>query len=112
MERSDFLVVPVLVGADNLTGEYGLGQSEALQEAAKGVPYVALPSPGLANAARKDWADFIELQQNQARSQGLDDAKGLVVIVKKNGRIGMRALGFPDWGAMTGQMTARADAGL
>jgi len=105
MEQSDFLVVPVLAG------EFGLGQSKELEEAARGIPYVALPNPGL-KKEKDDWADLIELQMNQARDQGLDEKDGLVIIVKKNGRIGLRALGCPDWGAMTGTVTARADAGL
>jgi len=106
MESSDFLVVPVV------TGEYGLGKSQELDEAARGVPYVALPTPGLDKKEQQDWADFIEMQQILAKEQGLDDSKGLVIIVKKNGRIGLRALGCPDWEAMTGDVAARAEAGM
>jgi hypothetical protein len=106
MKRSDFLFVPIL------TGDNGLERSEELEEAVRGVPYVAIPKPGMDGAAVRDWRDLIELQRKQATEQGADYSQGLVIIVKKNGRIGLRALGIPDWRAMTGEVAARVAAGM
>ena len=72
MERCDFLVIPVLTGA---------GGSE-VEEAASGLSYVALPK------ANEGWELLQEIQNAQVRSQGLDEARGQAIIVKKNGRAG------------------------
>ena len=72
MERCDFLVVPVLNGAGG----------KEVELAADGLSYVGLPK------ANEGWELLQEMQNAQVRSQGLDEARGQAIIVKKNGRAG------------------------
>lgn len=106
LDRGDFLVVPVVASAD------GLSRSGELEEVAKGLTHVAMPGAGPSKADKKDWQDFVRMQQDQARSQGFDENGGLVVIVQKNGRVGTRFLGYPDWGNMSEEVKDRVGSGL
>ena len=49
----------------------------------------------------------------QALAQDATSAeRGLTLILKKNGRVGTRRLGLPDWPSLVGDVGARAGAGL
>ena len=39
-------------------------------------------------------------------------SRGLTIILKKNGRVGTRRLGMPDWSGLVADVDARAQAGL
>lgn len=66
---------------------------------ARAEPVVAFP---LGPAA---WAEYLAAEVEQATAQGIDPtAKGLIIIVKKNGRILRRATGQPPWRELIGTM--------
>lgn len=105
LDSSDFLLVPILVDGDGTA----LVEPEDLQElslTSKGSGHIAMPK------ADDSWDEFCEMQREQAQSQGMDVNSGLVVIVKKNGRVGTRFLGEPNWPGITGEVRARAATGL
>lgn len=97
MARCDFLLIPVLSTTNGRT---------AISEAAKGKSFVALPKDS------EDWQLLQEIQLAQVKSQGLDEATGQAIIVKKNGRVGTRFLGVPDWNSLTQEVDARVQIGL
>lgn len=97
MARCDFLLIPVLSTSNGRT---------AVADAAKGLSFVALPQESA------DWELLQEIQLAQVRSQGLDEATGQAIIVKKNGRVGTRFLGVPDWKSLTSEVDARVQIGL
>eukprot|EP00435_Cladocopium_sp_Y103_P027781 s2356_g6.t2 len=97
MARCDFLLIPVLSTTNGRT---------AVSEAAQGKSFVALPKDS------EDWQLLQEIQLAQVRSQGLDEATGQAIIVKKNGRVGTRFLGVPDWNSLTQEVDARVQIGL
>lgn len=97
MVRCDFLLIPVLNTADD---------KSVLAEAASGLSFVALPQES------EDWELLQEIQLAQVRSQGLDEATGQAIVVKKNGRVGTRFLGVPDWNSLTQEVDARVKIGL
>lgn len=77
----------------------------AVQDASGGWP-VALPQPGA-------WAAALapELEQ-AARQDATILQRGLTIILKKNGRVGTRRLGMPDWDALIADVSERKRAGL
>eukprot|EP00434_Breviolum_minutum_P014113 symbB.v1.2.012444.t1/scaffold860.1/size157271/13 len=97
MARCDFLLIPVLSTSNGRT---------SVADAAKGLSFVALPQESA------DWELLQEIQLAQVRSQGLDEATGQAIIVKKNGRVGTRFLGVPDWKSLTSEVDARVQIGL
>jgi len=101
MKRTDFLLVPVLA---NPSAE----DRSALAEAVKDLSFVALPGED----PKGDWAQLSEIQLAQVRSQGLNEDVGQAIIIKKNGRVGMRSLGVPDWKSLTREVDARTQLGL
>ncbi|CAE7605244.1 eef1aknmt [Symbiodinium natans] len=101
MTRCDFLLVPVLY---NSSAE----DASSLAEAAKDLRFVALPGKD----PDGDWAQLSEIQLAQVRSQGLDEAIGQAIIIKKNGRVGTRFLGVPEWKSLTAEVDARVKLGL
>jgi len=99
MERCDFLLVPVVASAAE--------DSSALAAVATGKRYIALPSGESAS-----WDQFIQMQLQKVREQGMDEACGQCVIIRKNGRVATRFLGIPDFAAITSEVAARVNAGL
>lgn len=101
MIRTDFLLVPVLCNPSE-------DDAPALAAAVKDLSFVALPGKD----PKGDWALLSEIQLAQVRSQGLDEDVGQAIIIKKNGRVGTRFLGVPDWKSLTAEVDARVKLGL
>ncbi|CAE7835707.1 unnamed protein product [Symbiodinium sp. CCMP2592] len=101
MVRTDFLLVPVLCNPSD-------DDVPALAAAVKDLSFVALPGKD----PKGDWALLSEIQLAQVRSQGLDEDVGQAIIIKKNGRVGTRFLGVPDWKSLTAEVDARVKLGL
>ena len=56
---------------------------------------------------------MLEVELDTALSQDESaPSRGLTLVLKKNGRVGTRRLGCPDWGAMLADVSARRSAGL
>jgi len=104
IESADFLLVPVLTAKGSSDPAATLADVKAT---AKGLSYVAFPDEPAEN-----WQELQQIQADEVEFQGLDGSDGIVLVVKKNGRVGGRFLGVPDWKAFTGQVEARAAAGL
>jgi len=78
---------------------------EAMPDVAEGWP-IALPQSG-------PWADALAPELEQAAKQDAAVmARGLTIVLKKNGRVGTRRLGMPDWGALLADVEGRRRAGL
>ncbi|CAE7718876.1 unnamed protein product [Symbiodinium sp. CCMP2456] len=101
MIRTDFLLVPMLCNPSE-------DDVPALAAAVKDLSFVALPGKD----PKGDWALLSEIQLAQVRSQGLDEDVGQAIIIKKNGRVGTRFLGVPDWKSLTAEVDARVKLGL
>ncbi|CAE7773223.1 mettl13 [Symbiodinium pilosum] len=101
MTRCDFLLVPVLCSPS-------AEDTSALAAAVQDLQFAALPGKD----PKGDWAQLCEIQLAQVRSQGLDEAVGQTIIIKKNGRVGTRCLGVPDWKSLTAEVDARVKLGL
>lgn len=101
VDKSDFLIVPVLCSGSSDDDR------SWLEAAAKDLNYVALPFEG-----SEDWDLMRRLQTAQVKRQGLDQAAGQVIIIKKNGRVGTRFLGVPNWAALAGEVNARVSLGM
>ncbi len=51
------------------------------------------------------WETYLKQELETARSQGFDPVeKGLVIVVKKNGRVLRRLTGQPPWSSLVGTM--------
>jgi hypothetical protein len=49
----------------------------------------------------------------RANEQGIDPLEqGLLVVIKKNGRVGQRAVGAIEWAQLTQQVAARGSMGM
>jgi len=104
IESAEFLLVPVLTAKGSSDPAAALA---AVKDAAQGLSYVAFP-----DEPAEVWQDLQQIQASEVEYQGMDGSDGIVIVVKKNGRVGGRFLGLPDWKAFTGQVEARASAGL
>eukprot|EP00440_Ansanella_granifera_P073237 gb/GFBE01079471.1/.p1 GENE.gb/GFBE01079471.1/~~gb/GFBE01079471.1/.p1 ORF type:complete len:317 (+),score=61.31 gb/GFBE01079471.1/:1-951(+) len=102
MDRSDFLLVPVLSGSSSEA------ERASILEAANKHKCVALPGKDREGS----WEQLCQLQEEQVRQQGMDEGQGQVMIIKKNGRVGARFVGVPDWSSLTSEVAARTRIGL
>ena len=61
-----------------------------------------------------NWSELLADELETAVEQGGADiaARGMTLILKKNGRVGTRRLGLPDWSSLVGDVANRAAAGL
>jgi hypothetical protein len=79
----------------------------AVPDAVGGWP-VALPQ-----TAGPAWTAALSSELEQAMNQdGAVMSRGLTIVLKKNGRVGTRRLGTPDWDSMLADVNARKMAGL
>ena len=104
---ADLLVVP-LVTAD-ATGAVATPSPALIrgEDDAPAVAHVALPQD-LAT-----WQTVLADERATAASQDANIAqRGFTLILKKNGRVGTRRLGLPDWQSLAGDVASRAAAGL
>ena len=59
------------------------------------------------------WGDVLKEELEVAISQDADvAARGFTLILKKNGRVGTRRLGLPEWDALVDDVANRKAAGL
>lgn len=98
IDKADLLLVPVLSTDEDRM---------RLIDAASGLDHVALPPAG-----SSDWATMCSVQTEKVRSQGMDETRGQVVVIKKNGRVATRFLGVPNWPLIAGGMDTRIAVGL
>uniref|UniRef100_A0A7S0LNP5 Uncharacterized protein n=1 Tax=Coccolithus braarudii TaxID=221442 RepID=A0A7S0LNP5_9EUKA len=105
LEDAELLVVPLLINPAKTgvpTIEPPTAEIEGL------VPALVAPPLGL-NA----WLDVFGDELGTALGQDPRACeRGFTLILKKNGRVGTRRLGLPDWGALADDVAARASAGL
>jgi len=111
LAEADFLVVPVLL-CDGRIDIPPLSlvvptPPEAGSSEQPPTEHLALPE-GVGR-----WRDVLGEELETAVGQDAKArARGFTLILKKNGRVGTRRLGMPDWSALVGDVTARAGAGL
>mmetsp|Transcript_2200 Transcript_2200/g.6628 ORF Transcript_2200/g.6628 Transcript_2200/m.6628 type:complete len:315 (-) Transcript_2200:253-1197(-) len=106
LRERDLLVVPAaLDGGRRLAAEPPAH--------AQGLPHVALPT------GAGEWAEYIaEVEGARLEAQGIDlKTQAVAVVLKKNGRVGQRALvdeaqGGVPWGALIGDVDRRSNAGM
>lgn len=105
VDSADLLLVPVLTDPEDQDA------SKRVEAAAEGLRHVALPAR---ESQLEDWEKFVGVEVPRAAEQTDVDVtqRGLVVIVKKNGRVGSRSIGVPRWDAITGQVENRRAAGM
>lgn len=103
IDGADLLLVPAPLGKEGTLN----GAVQELRELTLGLAHVALPDFNSGG-----WSELGTLEVEQVKRQGMDESQGLVLIIKKNGRIGTRFLGLPDWAGITGQVGARTAAGM
>jgi hypothetical protein len=78
---------------------------KAVPDAEAGWP-IALPQSSA-------WGEVLEDDIVQAAKQNPTAlARGVAIVLKKNGRVGTRRLGMPDWGSMIQDVVDRKRAGL
>ena len=53
-----------------------------------------------------------ELQNAKTQAGGAAGARGFTILLKKNGRVGTRRLGTPDWENLVLDVASRKAAGL
>ena len=60
------------------------------------------------------WQTALAEELKNAKTQAGDEAgaRGFTVLLKKNGRVGTRRLGTPDWQNLAGDVASRGAAGL
>lgn len=111
--EADLLVVPLLLEIPAASGS---------------IPRVAMPPPALVLPDGEDtgsnahmalpqglgaWQEVLDQELETALGQDKNVAsRGLTLVLKKNGRVGTRRLGTPDWVGLVGDVAARATAGL
>ena len=107
IEAVDVVVVPVLLEANGARVGDALacwrgaepGPEDRNFDASRADAVVAFPRGSDA------WVEYLASEIDTARGQGFDPvAKGLTIVVKKNGRILRRVSGQPPWGGLIGTM--------
>eukprot|EP00931_Biecheleriopsis_adriatica_P047200 TRINITY_DN27180_c0_g1_i1.p1 TRINITY_DN27180_c0_g1~~TRINITY_DN27180_c0_g1_i1.p1 ORF type:complete len:363 (-),score=58.79 TRINITY_DN27180_c0_g1_i1:50-1114(-) len=106
--RAGFLLVPVPIGAEGLDAT-ALVQ---LVKRAAGPWEQMLPRmafPRITDTTGSDnWNLFCKTEVDRANEQDLNPEKGLLVVVRTNGRIGLRLKGSPDWKGMAAEASSPA----
>mmetsp|Transcript_8214 Transcript_8214/g.21120 ORF Transcript_8214/g.21120 Transcript_8214/m.21120 type:complete len:112 (-) Transcript_8214:338-673(-) len=95
-QKQNILVVPLtLTRFPAGDAAKGFGRTKAEEK-----PYVAQAPEGL----RGDWEEYIEAEFADAEGQAMDEEAatalrdtGIVIVVKKSGKIVRRGLGVPAW---------------
>ena len=74
--------------------------------------FTALAVPVEADLAQ--WQTALAEELKNAKTQAGEEAgaRGFTVLLKKNGRVGTRRLGTPDWLNLAGDVASRGAAGL
>ena len=101
---SDLLIVPLVAGAGDAVE---LPAPELVRGDEGEVGHLALPQ------ALGNWRDVLSDEREVALSQDANAAaRGFTLILKKNGRVGTRRLGLPEWSSLVADVSNRAAAGL
>lgn len=104
--QNDLLSIPVAISLDG-DGKLRCTGGESAAAAAAGRPHVALP------AALNQWQEWAASEVEAALAQGVDvQGQGLTFVIKKNGRVGQRAVGSPPWRVFIGDVEDRQAAGM
>jgi len=106
--ESDFIVVPVFLQPSEKRPQVSLPPREWVM----GEVGASRLHLGIAMQL-EGWRDVLESELDTALEQDKSIAgRGLTIILKKNGRVGTRRLGLPNWLGLVGDVDARAAAGL
>lgn len=115
LAAADFLLVPLLLtpaAGGGAEPTIQLPSSAAVELGAAGgksagSAFLALPQ------ALERWQQVLgdELKTAQAQAENIGD-RGLTLVLKKNGRVGTRRLGTPDYAGLLADYSSRAAAGL
>lgn len=112
----ELLVVPLVLraAAPGAAPRLELPEEAAVAPAAAGEPGDAAPTAHLAlPQGLGQWAQVLASELETAAGQEADVAtRGLTIVLKKNGRVGTRRLGMPDWAGLVGDVAARVGSGL
>merc|ERR1712227_202973 len=101
---ADLLVVPILIDTKGSASSITQPPPELLAGGSLG--HLAVPQ------AIASWQEVLEVELDTAMGQDENAAnRGLTLVLKKNGRVGTRRLGCPDWGGMLADVSARQSAG-
>ncbi|CEL92366.1 unnamed protein product [Vitrella brassicaformis CCMP3155] len=114
---NDLLVVPLVIGqtgdelnAERITDGPRIATLFNLQsdlESREGQPHVALPF------GFNQWIDTLQSELVTAEKQKLNPIDdGLLIVIKKNGRVGTRKVGAPIWSSLIQDVERRREAGL
>ena len=102
----DLVVVPALVDSTGAVNDAGAcwrsttaDEGDRNFDLERSAAVVAFPRGPQA------WETYLKQELETARSQGFDPVeKGLVIVVKKNGRVLRRLTGQPPWSSLVGTM--------
>ena len=102
IDAVDLVVVPALVDASGAVNDAGAcwrtttaGEGDRNFDLERSAAVVAFPRGPQA------WETYLKQELETARSQGFDPVeKGLVIVVKKNGRVLRRLTGQPPWSSL------------
>lgn len=110
---NDLLIVPLVIVAEGPGVAYSLRSPPAETVLPEGVPPSASAS-FLASAAGVDqWNDALKNELAAALKQTPEAlAKGVTIIVKKNGKVGTRRFGVPLWEQLVDEVESRRSRGL
>merc|ERR1712086_65062 len=96
MYAADLLLVPVPIieETDTRTLEPNVPALRALQTSVASSRHVALPD---FDSAPDDWETLCLNEFGRVKENDQDASRGLSVVIGKDGRVGMRLLGPPEW---------------
>ena len=106
IDAVDLVVVPALVDASGAVNDAGAcwrsttaDEGDRNFDLERSADVIAFPRGAQA------WETYLKQELETARSQGFDPVeKGLVIVVKKNGRVLRRLTGQPPWSSLVGTM--------
>ena len=109
IDAVDLVVVPALVDASGAVNDAAVcwrdttaDEGDRNFDLERSAAVVAFPRGAQA------WETYLKQELETARSQGFDPVeKGLVIVVKKNGRVLRRLTGQPPWSSLVGTMEVR-----
>ena len=108
LSDADLLIVPMITSGNT----FQLPPPELVRGAEGDADADAVGHLALAQGL-DTWGDVLKEELEVAISQDADvAARGFTLILKKNGRVGTRRLGLPEWDALVDDVANRKAAGL
>jgi hypothetical protein len=110
---NDLVIVPLVISSSNDLNLLAIDLPDLYSEEEKReytddtIRHIAIP------VAARQWNDVLKKELEVAIGQQTDAlAKGVTIVIKKNGKVGSRRFGVPIWEALIGDVNARKDAGM